>query len=250
MNSSGIQKAKMFFCFLCAVAFSAGMVHQYRKWIGRSSYFKVRGIEVLGNDLIRKEDLLKLGELKPDVSIWQVDLKATEDKLRSNPFLEKVTVTRKMPDGLCIMVEEKIPLAWLNFEGVFYCLDREGLVLPSKPGRLYDLPVLSGKFEGGISVGSRADSPWVVRGLDFLKIMLEDRPEMLPRISEVVLGKQEGIQLTTHRGGIPIWIGEGRIGPKIRCLEAILDELEQGNISQVEYIDLRFNSQVVVGMRT
>jgi cell division septal protein FtsQ len=86
--------------------------------------------------------------------------------------------------------------------------------------------------------------------LEFLKYILNDRPGLFSSISEVVVGKSEGIILMTSKGGVPVWMGEGGYFTKIRYLEAILNELDENReIRQVKYIDLRFNNQIIVGMR-
>jgi cell division protein FtsQ len=244
---------KGFFSLLgfCALLFLIWLiVGVYRTWIAESKTFYTRRIEVLGNELLTKDEILHLGGLTPHSSIWKRDLCQVTEGIRVNPFVETVEVERLLPDVLRIRIEEKHPVALLNLQGMFYCIDEDGLVLPSKPGKLYDLPVISGDFQGGVSVGSQAGGKRVQEGLGFLMFVFRSRPEMYSRISEVVVGKPEGLILYTSKAGVPVRVGTGGYTRKILYLEAILDKLAANkDLSRVHYIDLRFEDQVVVGMR-
>jgi len=226
------------------------VVKEYRVWVEESETFSIRKIEVQGLELLSEKEILRLCGLVPRSIIWRVSLEEVEGKIGHNTFVETVCVERCLPDVLRIRVKEKRPVALLNFKGNFFSVDPEGLVLPSKPGKLYDLPVLSGAFRGAVGVGRKAGGKLVRQGLDFLMLVLEDRPELYSRISEIVLGKPEGLILYTSRAGVPICVGEGGYDWKIRYLEAILDELvRKRELSRVRYIDLRFVGRVFVGMR-
>lgn len=223
----------------------------YRSWLLESETFLIRRIDTTGNDILGDEELHRIAGFDRLKRVWDVDLNAAEKNLRQHPFIADVKIDRSLPDVIRMVMQEKQAVALLNFEENLYCVDWDGLVLPSKPGKLYDLPVLSGHFKGGIHVGSRADSDWVREGLSFLKIVVQDRPSLYGQISEVVIDKPEGLVVYTKISGIPVRIGEGDLARKIRYLEAILTELSrEGDFLQIRYIDLRFNRQVIVGMRT
>jgi len=226
------------------------LIGAYTTWIAESKTFHTRRIEVSGNELLTKDEILDLAGLKPQSSIWKRDLCQITDGIRRNPFVESVEVERLLPDVLQIQIEEKHPVALLNLQGTFYCVDGHGLVLPSKPGKLYDLPVISGDFQGGVSIGRKARGKRIQDGLGFLMFVFRSRPELYSRISEVVVGRPEGLILYTSKAGVPVRVGMGGYTRKILYLEAILDKLvENRNLSRVHYIDLRFEDQVVVGMR-
>jgi cell division protein FtsQ len=221
---------------------------RYKAWIHESPIFEVSEILVHGNDYLSREELLEYAGLTTGMCIWDVNLRAADSLLRNHPYLDEVRLTRSLPRILRLEVREKEPVALLNFEGNLYCLDSRGLVLPSRPGRLYDLPVLSGPLEGAIRQGSRAESPWVMEGLDLLQLILSDRPGLYNQISEMLLGGKD-LVLTTHHRGVPVYLGKGTRW-KIRNLQAILDKLSNQEWQQVQYIDLRFEGQVVLGMRS
>lgn len=231
------------------LACAAGVFHLFGRWLDTSDTFRVRRIEVSGNDFLTDEAVIALAGLDPEATVWEATLTELEQNIGTHPLLSSVRVSVYPPAELRINVEEKQPLALLNVEGALYCVDEDGMVLPSKPGKLYDLPVLSGSFKGGVRVGSQARSGMIDEGLDFLRTVLRDRSEMYTRISEVVLGDSEGLILYTQERGLPVRLGEGDYGRKIRYLEAVLDDLRGEDTRGIDYIDVRYRGQVFIGMR-
>jgi cell division protein FtsQ len=222
----------------------------YLNWLDESSVFTLRSIQIEGNDLLSDEEILSLGELEPGLSARELDLVSVNAHIRENPFVQTVRVHRKLPDRIVIRIEEKEPVALLKVGDTFYCVDAEGLVLPSKPGKLYDLPVLSGDFKGGLDLGAQAGGARVERGLGFLRTILEDRPELVSVISELVLDDNRELTLYLRRRGIPVRLGKEGYPVKIRCLKAVLERLAQERtFSKVKYVDMRFNGRIFVGMR-
>ncbi len=223
---------------------------RYVQWLKRSDTFQVRKIEIEGNELFSDQEILDLGNLNLETDIWKIDLDRAGNQIGSQPFIEKVYIERLLPDRLRIHILEKHPVALLQFESAFYCIDREGLILPSITGKNYDLPILSGDFKGGVHVGSRASGNVIGQGLQFIRLILNICPSLYSQISEVVVGMEEGLLLYTNQTTVPVWIGKEEYVRKIHYLEAILVELAlQEKFSQVRYIDLRFGDQVVVGIK-
>ena len=253
-DSGGIQDdmLKSFFRLIKFTLFLVAgffVVKQYSAWLGNSDSFKIRKIEIEGNELISGQKIMKENELESGKRIWEVDLKSVDENIRNNPFIDTVQLERSFPDVLKIQVHEKFPIALLNFKNHFYCIDETGMILPSKPGKLYDLPVLSGHYEGSVTVGQQIDSPNVSEELTFLKKILRERTDLYGEISEVA-NKKDGLTLYTRNGGIPVRIGKGGYDWKIRYLEAVIKQIcQKSEIKKIKYIDLRYNNQVVVGER-
>ena len=227
--------------------FAFVVLPRYGRWLRQGDCFRIAKIEVEGNDLVSKKEILKLARIRKNGNIWRVDLKAAEDRILSNPWIGSVSVFRRHPDAVQIRLEEKKPIALLKSNGRFYALDRELTLLPANPGKCYTLPILS--FSAGESpeYGKAVANKAAREGMAFLLFLLKDRPDLYPQVSEIGPGA-EGLVLYTARGGIPVRIGRGGYEWKIRYLEAILAEIESNpSLTNAEYIDLRFEGQVFVG---
>lgn len=223
----------------------------YRWWLEKSETFRIQKINIQGNELLSEKEVLRLSRLTPQSSIWQVNLREAADSIKSHVFVENVRIERRLPDILCIRIKEKSPLALLHFKDRLFCIDRKGMVLPSLPGKVYDLPVVSGDFRGTVCVGSCVGGEWIRQTLEFLRCVLYDQPKLYCRISEVIVGRPKGMVLYLDTAGIPVWVGKEGYARKIRYLAAVMEELiQKKKLSDVRYIDLRFAEQVVIGMRT
>jgi len=235
---------------ICMAAFMSVLVMRgYARWLRNADVFQIRRIEIRGNDLIDDAEIRKLAGVDDAGSIWSVCLERAEQGIRSNPFVASARISRRFPDILDIRIQEKQALALLKSKKIFYAVDDSGLVLPTRPGRLYDMPVISCPLPGEPRLGKHIDSEQVQAGLDFLKLVKSDREYLYKEISEVLPGKAEGIVLYTSRSGLRVLVGEKQHATKIRCLEAVLGEVaSQGG--DIRYVDLRYQGQVIIGIRT
>ena len=238
---------KVAFAFGCLALF----LRFYIIWIQNSDTFRVQKIEVEGNELIPAEELATDGGVERNINIWSLDLVDVTQQMKEHVYVSDVHIQRKLPNEIKVEVEEKNPVALLNYKGKLYCLDPEGLVLPSAPNKVYDLPVISGKFQGSVNLGQYVSGSSIGEGLRFINTILADRSELYTHISEVNIREEKGLQIYLSHTGIPVSVGYQHYKLKIRSLEAVLRDLTAENdLKRVKYINLQYRGQVVVGMRT
>lgn len=223
----------------------------YISWITHADTFRIGTIEVVGNDLISSDDITSETGVQSDMSIWSVDLVDMTRQMKEHVYVSNVMIQRKLPDKVQIVIEEKSPVALLNYHGKLYCLDPEGLVLPSAPNKVYDLPVISGQFQGTLDLGQCVSGSSIGEGLRFINTLLAEDSELYAHISEVNISQTDGLQIYLSHSGIPVFVGYHQYKMKIRSLEAVLRDLTlENDLKQVRYINLQYRGQVVVGMRT
>ncbi|MFC1569644.1 cell division protein FtsQ/DivIB [bacterium] len=226
------------------------LVRSYQHWLKTSSTFRIDHIEIEGNDLLSDSRIRSMTKLNDGLSIWDIDLESAEDAIESVGYIDQVMVKRKLPRVIQVKVQEKKPVALLRHHGNLFCLDSEGQVLPSESGKMYDLPILCGNFKGEIEVGQKIGGQWVPKGLSILNTIRYDRPYLFSEISEMILGDEQGILIHLCRHGIPVYFGDDLAWWKIRCFDAILQELiQEGELKRTKYIDLRYRGQIFVGRR-
>jgi len=222
----------------------------YLQWLKQSPVFNIRSIKITGSHYLSDKEVLSLGGLDKAKKIWDAQLEDAVNSIRTYPFIEDVHIIRKVPDKIEIRVKEKEPIALLNFQGDLYAVDRHGLVLPTIPGKMYNLPVITGNFKGGIKIGSQIGGGIAKRGLSVIESVIRGKPSLYSNISEIVVKSGGQVVLFTRNRGIPVKMGNEEFSRKIIYLDAILGKLKRDcSLSKVNYIDLRFRGQVVVGMR-
>jgi cell division protein FtsQ len=220
----------------------------YSRWIDSSQSFQIRRIDVEGNDLVSEKDVLKLAAVRVKGNIWRIDLRGTEKRIEANPFVQNAVVARYFPDVLSIRIEEKKPIVLYNAGGRFFTIDSGGVLLPARAGKLYELPVVTSGSPGSLRLGHTVQEGSVVQCLNLVKQILAERPELYSEVSEITCG-ENGLVVYTRREGIPVRMGPDRFAQKIRVLEALLRQWETRSMdSKIDYVDLRFEGQVVLGM--
>ena len=225
--------------FLCGLmAFGMGV------WMKTSDVFVLKNIQIKGNRILTREEVLNLAGLKASQRIFGINLREVEKRIRANPFVKKVKVVRYLPSSLEISLIEREPIALLKP----YPVDPEGQLLPPLKGqRRPRLPLITGIDVPGETLGGRVYFRGVLEAVDLLKKARSIDPSLYADIREVNLGSSKGMTLYLHRFRVPIIIGKGEYRRKILYLKTLLKHIRvRGRIA---YIDLRFEGQAVIGER-
>ena len=211
-----------------------------------------RQVVVEGIDILSKDDVLHLMKLPVNVSSYDLDLTTIQQNILANSFVKSVVVRRDSPDRLLVDVTERTPAAILLSNGMFY-VDEDGIVLPYlATTEKYDIPVITGLDSAkGIRSGMRLTNQDLLDALQIIRTAKEVSDGLAHSISEIRVRKGHDIVLYTADAGIPIIFGKGDIAKKLVKLDAFRRKFLQ-NISttDIQYIDIRFDDQVVVSHKT
>jgi cell division protein FtsQ len=189
----------------------------------------VRGVRAVGNAIVPAADILKLAAIPKDTKLYSVDLASVQKRVQQNPFLRSVSVNRQGPEGICIVVEERQPIAMMIREQVQY-VDEEGVVMPAiKSDRLFDLPVISGALPPDECVSGKKISATPVReALHLLGLSRQIGAELFRRISEVEVRES------------------GDLAMKLVKFDSFWRQIVEGRgPQQLQLVDLRFEDRVI-----
>jgi len=212
-----------------------------------SNAFLLQTIEVRGNRILDKEDILKNVSFKRQTRLTDVQLSVIEKRILKNPYLKTVIVYRKYPSTLEIEVEERTPIAYVAGKRV-WMIDDEGVILPKLTGeKVLTLPVIThiGSFRE--RAGRQTDNPKLQRTVWFLSMLKALDKDLFYKVNSVDYTVQKGmiIYLTEH--AFPFYFGNDLDIRQIEYMQAILGKLKQERrVANVQYVDLRFANQVVV----
>jgi cell division protein FtsQ len=201
-------------------------------WWGRAAlrrlaYFQVRQVEVRGLRYAEAEEIVGLLRADTTHSVWE-ELEPWERRVAAHPQVAAVTVERRLPGTLVVLVTERLPVAFVASREGLQAVDSAGRALPIDPSRTpVDVPVIAA-----------ADTA-VLRLLTELR---SAAPAMYRRVSEVRReGKDEVLlRLPTVPVRAMLEVTPGRLAD-LALVEA--DLARRGH--RVAELDLRYRDQVI-----
>jgi cell division protein FtsQ len=93
-----------------------------------SDVLTVKRVDIEGNDHLTRNQVLKTARVPDGEQLARVDIGAISARLRALAAVRSVDVSRKWPDGVQIVIEERIAVAVIEIGGRLRGLDAEGVV--------------------------------------------------------------------------------------------------------------------------
>jgi cell division protein FtsQ len=188
-----------------------------------------------------------------------VDPIAVAARVARHPRIASARVIRGWNRTLRIEVEERAPVAlWMGEELLEVAADGTVLGPPPDGGREWpaarvgsdprglELPLLTGVSGKTLTAGERLPGPGAREALAFLARLRAYGLDGESWISEIWAADPGSLVVTTLDGGIPVRVGDGRLGPrKVKALRAVLESVA-GDETPVGFVDARFRHQVIV----
>jgi cell division protein FtsQ len=195
--------------------------------------FDLKKIIVKNNQILSSGEVAVLSGLKRGTRIMELDTEAAVKKINSSPYIASSAIRMIYPATVEITVKENSPIAFINSENGLKYVNRSGIVMGNAKARSgQDIPIIISENNESI--------------ITFLNTALEMSPFVYHQISEIE-SSETGISLFLSKYSAKIIVGNGGYDTKIVILDNFLKE-EYGNIpfKSLEYIDLRFDGQVVM----
>lgn len=118
-----IRKNILLFMFLMSVLFILSI---------KLPYFNIKDIKVYGNKNIQDNEIIKLSNIYKGNNIFYINLSASKNYILNDPYIDKVSITRKLPSQININVVERNAVFYINVDKDFYVIDENGIVLQKR----------------------------------------------------------------------------------------------------------------------
>jgi cell division protein FtsQ len=223
-----------------------------RRYVTTSPRFAVRTVLVDGARKRSAAQVASAGGVAVGKNIFALDLVAAGQMLTQDPWIEKATVTRKLPSTVSITVVEREAAAAVVIGGDLYLATRDGeLFKKLGPDDPSDLPLLTGITAEQVA----RDRPGVVlavkRALDVAEDV--DRAGVGKRypIQELHIEKDGSLVLTIGKEAIALHLGLPPYRDKIEQASRVLTEVSRRKANaSVLFLDNNAHPErVVVRMR-
>ena len=218
------------------------LILQTFNFIGHLPLFKIREIEVAGNQFLTKDDVLQNLEIPRDASWLWISGSKILRKLKTLPQIKECQIKKKFPGKILVLIQEYKPLFRVHMAGQDWIFAGDGKILNSeqlKPESLAFLPELTG-----------------VKKFDDLKPILPDVQYFLEQMSHFAQAQTIQFDASDKLNWEMLWnqkllikIGDtSELPEKIRVLKGLYPVILSKS-SQMQYIDLRAPQNATIKYR-
>jgi cell division septal protein FtsQ len=225
--------------------------YQVVSYLGQSTLFGLKALEVEGLRLLDGDDVLAASGLVVGTNIFAVDLEEVERRLEQVCWIERALVVRKPPDRLAVEIVERRRAAWVEL-GTTYGIAHDGVLLPvnraaGESADVLNLPVIAGLSTAG-------DSLWLGMAVPDSSLMAMLRwwgeatrvdGEFCLNVVRIEPLPGAGIMLQMA-DDLEVRLPLDRVDHRLRTLRRLMPRVYR-DYAAPSYIDLRYSGQVIVG---
>jgi cell division protein FtsQ len=219
---------------------------------GENNYSRSE-IEISGNSLVPEHTILQICGYSHDTEDKpiKIDPDDVARKLMGLYYVRGVSITRRLPRKLNITIEERTPVAFIYGRGL-NLIDQPGYLMPvPETGKPWDLPVITGITEKLGELGKPSTAGETYIALEILKYLETVNPLLYAMVSQIDMSKEKYISLYLIKGGTAIKIGRVTYQKELYVLKNyLINYVDWVDLDDIEYIDLRFQDQLIVKYRS
>jgi cell division protein FtsQ len=214
----------------------------------QSACFEAQTISVEGNRRLSKKAILKQAGAKRYDNILGLNLRLLRQRLLANPWICAAEVERRLPDSIHIRVRERVPVAMLKLNRLFF-LDETGEVFKSvEPSDRIRVPVVTGLKISDIDLNGQGHSSVFAAMMNVLHLSrLHGSILPLDTIRTIHADPGMGLTLCGFEEDLVIRLGFGDYESKFNRLRDTMSYFRRGDGALgIERIDLNDLERVVV----
>lgn len=195
-----------------------------------SPIFNISQIQVINNSRVPTDTIISLSELNNQTNIFRFFSSSIEGKIKQNPYIEDITIKRKLPNKIEIEVTERIPRFCVQVLNSLGYINSQGYILEISNNEL-NLPIIIGikTPEENIQEGNRLEENDLIRLEEILKIMNVAKDNNLDtKIRSIEISNKNQYILNLQEEGKKVYIGDiSNLSTKMVYLQGILEETKK-----------------------
>ena len=108
-----------------------------------SPLFNIKEIQVTNNNQITTETIVSLSQLQVGQNLFRFSKRKVEKEIKTNPYIESVSIKRKLPNKIELAIEERISSYNVEFLNGYAYINNQGYILQISEQKL-ELPTIIG----------------------------------------------------------------------------------------------------------
>lgn len=177
-----------------------------------SSVLAVSAVKVEGNEVLDPRQVRRVAAVPMGEPLATVDLDAIAARIEGLAPVLGVDVSRSWPDKVRIAIEERIPVAVVERDGVVRGLDKEGVIFRSYPSAPDDLPV--------VRMTARTEADALAEAVTVIGVLPDD---LAARVDFIEVASIDTISLQMRNGRTIFWGSAEDSENKAKVIGVLLD---------------------------
>ena len=232
---------------LCCLGLGGGGLRIVAPWVTASlrtsPTFVIKHVEYAIEDSLKRESVRSVAKVKVGGSIMEVHPEEVARRIEKIAWVKRARVARLYPNRLRISVEEREPVALVCAGRVFWA-DAEGRLIGLKPGKLPQVPVVTGLSRVSDSTGTYLGE----RDIGRLRAVLRavGANSHLPKLSQLEFINSDAVRLRFAGMQATVEVEESGLALRLADLKRLMDALNDGDAALARRIDLRYDNVAFV----
>ena len=240
-----------FFILLLVVYLSMlGLRRIYNSGGKPNGKYAIADIQIVQHKMVTPERILHLcgfTNFNNDRDSIVINYGQLAKKILQLTYVKGVSITQRPPNLLNITIDERVPVAFIYGKGL-NLIDDEGYLMPMpETDYIWDLPIITG-VHGSIGIlGKKTTIPDVYMVLAMLHRLKKENLIISEMISEINLSAKDYYILYLIKGAAPVKVNKETYHKELYILKNYLaNHVDWKVLKKMEYIDLRFENQLIV----
>jgi cell division protein FtsQ len=238
---------KLTIAFLSTISIVISLTVLGKRWVDNSPLFIVRNIIIKGNESITEKNIISKINIKPETHIFDIDINKLKNRIKSNPFVKKVSTKRVFPSTIEIKIEEKNPVAFVISENSYTLVENIELLSIPEQRRVYDIPAITGIKDIEKRLKNNKSIEELKISYEMLTLMKKNKINLYDQISEIHFNNSDIITIYLNERTIPVYIKNDELYRKFYYFRQFLNYAQSNSLLQnVEYINLCYKDQIII----
>lgn len=245
------KSIKALMLYLILVAVLSGLAYGYRTLDSylqeRLSQFELNEIQINGNEILSKAEILKMLGLKQGEKLLKISANDVVEKLKESQYIRAVSAVYSLPSTLRINIREREAVAFLYGRGL-NLIDAESFILPvPDTNKRWDLPVITGISEKLGFQGTETISESAKLGVEIARYVKILEMPLKAMVSEINFSHKDYISIYLSGCSAEIRIDANNYQNQLFIAARYLKDYQDfKRIDDLQYVDVRFNNQIII----
>jgi cell division protein FtsQ len=228
---------------LGAVAYGAYRAHDL---LLDARFLHVTDVVVQGNERLAVGEILTLVDGLRGQSILALDLQEWRRTLRRSPWVDDVSLRRRLPSTIEIAVTERQPMGIGRVGRELFLVDARGVIIDEYGPHYaeFDLPIIDGLGAAPGGGGLAVDEHRAALAARLLAAV-DVRDDLARRISQIDVSNVRDAVVVLEGETALIRLGQENFSERLQAYVDLAPALH-ARVPDIEYVDLRFDGRVYV----